>query len=152
MFVFNRSRDTKRLGEYGEFSIWSGQHVEATASGGSVEPVDLCAAKESLARRIKANLHLKVEFPTEPLGMVWVEDGQSPRSKQHLGVFFAVRINDENVAQSLEDKEFKTHGRGHPITSQFSSLGELSSGGLELESWSDLVVYSGWLKQAEATT
>jgi predicted NUDIX family phosphoesterase len=145
VFVFDRTRDTKRLGEYGPHSLWSGQHVERQSK--SRQPVDLKNVRANLVRRLRWNLHLNFHFDPRPLGIVWLDDPKRPRSKQHMGIFFAVRIEDEDVAQSLEDKEFRTSGRGHPATSQFSTLAELRNGKLEFEPWSQQVVDSGWLNE-----
>jgi predicted NUDIX family phosphoesterase len=147
VFVFDRTRDKKRLGEYGAYSVWNGQHVELGAPGG---PVDLEVVRDNLSDRVRTKLHLNFEFDLQPLGIVWVDDQARARSKHHLGVVFAVRIDDENVAQSLEDKEFRTRGRGHPATSKFSTIEALKDPQLDLEPWSRQIVESGWLSEAQA--
>jgi len=146
VFVFDRTRDKKRLGEYGVHSIWTGQHAEQVPK---VKDEDLLGTlRANLARRFRTSLHLNFDFSPEPLGIVWNDDEKNARSKHHMGVFLAVHIDDENVAQSLEDKEFRTHGRGHLATSKFSKIIELTKKDLELESWSLHAVKNGWVKKA----
>lgn len=139
VFVFDRQRDEKRLGEYGRHSVWSGQHVEAHADHDAFRRAVAC-----LRARMRTNLHLNVEFDPQPLGMVWTPDDGNPRQQRHMGLFFTVPIEDETVAQSLEDKAFKTAGRGHPLTSRFMQLPELDE--LELEPWSRKLLDTTWLK------
>lgn len=141
VFVFDRAPDQKRVGEYGQHCIWRGGHL--VESSESLEKV----AKEAVIERFQTNLHLSFDFEPQPLGIVWLDEGdRNPRSAQHLGILFEVRIADENVAQSLEDKEFRTSGRGHPATSRFTKLNGLRE--MKLESWSHLMVSAGWLGAA----
>ena len=147
VFVFDRARDEKRVGEYGRHSLWSGQHVD-WAEG----PMEN-AARRALLDRMQRDLHLRLELEPEPIGFTWSPNPQgspqdapsSERSAKHLGVFFRVRIEDDAVRQSLEDKEFKTRGRGHSATSRFNSLVELRDATLDLEPWSKAVVEQEWL-------
>lgn len=137
VFVFDRRSDPKRVGEYGQHAVLRGAHIEAT----SRSLVD--AAKETVVSRFREGLHLNFEFEPEPLGFVWIPDGGA-RLAQHAGLVFRVRIDDETVAQSLEEKEFKTNGRGHPMTSSFATLDALDE--VQLEPWSDKVRSENWLK------
>jgi predicted NUDIX family phosphoesterase len=137
VFVFDRAPDEQRVGEYGRHAIWRGGHLVRGPE--SVER----AARASVIERFRTNLHLGFDFEPQPLGIVWIDDAGHARSRRHLGILYEVRIVDENVAQSLEDKEFKTSGRGHPATSRFARLEELST--IKLESWSEKVVSANWL-------
>jgi predicted NUDIX family phosphoesterase/thymidylate kinase len=140
VFVFDRKEDEKRLGEYERHTIWRGAHVDH----GSGDPPLLDVARDSLVVRLRTDLHLNFEIDPKPLGIVWVPD--RPRSAQHLGLIFEVHIEDEAVADSLEDKEFKT-GRGHPARSSFVSLDEIGGLNLDLESWSKAVLEATWLRK-----
>jgi len=137
VFVFDRTLDQRRVGEYGQNAVWRGGHLVESSD-------DLASgARKTVIERFQTDLHLSFEFEPQPLGIVWLDgDDKNPRAAQHLGILFEVHIADENVAQSLVDKEFRT-GRGHPATSRFTTLEELRQ--MNLESWSALVVSEGWL-------
>jgi hypothetical protein len=136
VFVFDRSSDPKRVGEYGQHAILRGAHI-ASRSRPLAE-----AARETVASRFREDLHLNFDFELEALGFVWLREG-SPRVTQHAGLVFRVRIDDEAVARSLEEKEFKTSGRGHPATSSFVTLAALAE--VQLEPWSGKVFAENWL-------
>lgn len=141
VFVFDRKQDERRLGEYGRYSLWRGAHVDH----GDGDPPLLDKVRDRLVERLRTDLHLNFDFDPNPLGIVWVPEPK--RSAQHLGVMFEVRIDDQTVADSLRDKEFKTSGRGHAATSQFSSLEEIGSLKMDLESWSKAVLEATWLRK-----
>jgi hypothetical protein len=136
VFVFDRSSDPKRVGEYGQHAILRGAHIEKS-SRPLVE-----AAAETVATRFREDLHLNFDFELEALGFVWLREG-GPRVTQHAGLVFRARIDDEAVARSLEEKEFKTSGRGHPATSSFVTLEALAK--VRLEPWSGKVFAEHWL-------
>jgi thymidylate kinase len=140
VFVFDRGSDPKRAGEYGQHAVLRGAHIESKA-----RPL-VNAARETVVSRFREDLHLNFEFEPEPLGFVWLPDG-APRLAQHAGLVFRVRIDDEAVAQSLEEKEFKTSGRGHPMTSSFATLEGLDQ--VQLEPWSGKVHSENWLKSPQ---
>lgn len=140
VFVFDRGSDQKRVGEYGKHGVLRGAHIQSTTL-----PL-LDAAKATIVSRFREDLHLNFEFEPEPLGFVWLPEG-SPRMAQHAGLVFRVRIDDDAVAQSLEEKEFKTSGRGHPVTSSFVTLERLDE--VQLEPWSDKVRIENWLKSPQ---
>lgn len=85
---------------------------------------------------------MNLDFELEVLGFVWIREG-GPRVTQHAGLVFRVQIDDEAVARSLEEKEFKTSGRGHPATSSFVTLEALAK--VQLEPWSGKVFAENWL-------
>lgn len=140
VFVFDRSSDPKRVGEYGQHAILRGAHIENRS-----RPLAK-AARETVALRFREELHLNFDFDLEPLGFVWLREG-GPRVTQHAGLVFRARINDEAVARSLEEKEFKTSGRGHPATSSFVTLAALAE--VQLEPWSGKVFAENWLSPQE---
>jgi hypothetical protein len=64
-------------------------------------------------------------------------------------VVFKVTV-EEKVAKFLDEKEFRTNGRGHRVESSFVSLSELASGelppeGYILEPWSRVFLEKKWL-------
>lgn len=147
LFVFDRSRDEKRVGEFGRHSLWTGQHVTWTPE------TLLGMARNAVLARLEQNLHLRQPLRPKVLGLAWLSSPQTyqqgdvdgSRLAQHAGLFFTVPIRDAFVAESLEEKEFKVRGRGHPLTSRFSRIEDLEEMTLDFEPWSRTIVEKRWL-------
>jgi hypothetical protein len=123
--------------------LWQGCHIEQPESG----PLSLDEVQRQLLRRLQTDLHLGTPSGhLQPLGLIWKKDGDD---KRHLGVVFKVSV-EEKIANFLDEKEFRTNGRGHLVESRFVSLRELASGkpppeGYTLEPWSRAFLEKKWL-------
>jgi predicted NUDIX family phosphoesterase len=140
LFVLTRATKDEKS-SYGRSTLWKGCHIEGDASP-SLESV-----AEQVRKRVLEELHLKTDLKTTFLGLAWLE-GSTPESR-HLGVMFSARIDDEYVAQSMQDKEFRKAGRGHLMTGTFQAQHQIlrSLGELGLEPWSQFVVQNIGLKE-----
>jgi predicted ATPase len=123
--------------------LWQGCHVEQPASG----VLNVEELQNQLLKRIKADLHLgQLDVRPDPVGLIWDKDGPEPR---HLGVVFKISV-EEKLASFLDEKEFRTNGRGHLVHSSFVDAGELAAGtalpqGCKLEAWSGEFLAKKWL-------
>jgi hypothetical protein len=121
--------------------VWQGCHVHRTRQ------LDVPALTRQLLARLRADLHLgELVSKPRPLGVVWTPSQSEPG---HLGVFFKVPI-EERVAKFLDEKEFRTNGRGYRRESSFVAPHELSPGnllskGYTVEQWSLEVLKAKWL-------
>lgn len=123
--------------------VWQGCHVEKPAHQ-SLAVTDLVS---QLRERLCADLHLSdLNSTPEPLGLVWIPNGPEPR---HLGVMFKVPL-EQRIAKFLDEKEFRTNGRGYNRRSSFMAEAELAAGGAgakgyTLEQWSEEILKAKWL-------
>lgn len=140
VFVFDRS-DSEKVHRYGRSTIWRSRHVEACSIEQARQATWLA---DGLSQRLAETLYVKVGFAQpRPLGLVW-DPALEP---QHLAVAFRIPIESRSVADSLEQKEFRTNGRRHQLLSRFVSLSELTKlPAAELEGWSRAIVEAGWLR------
>lgn len=133
VFVFKRAEGHEKSA-YGRATIWRGCHVESRFG------VSMAGLKRSLTARLQEDLHLRITLPLELLGMAWDPD-QKPESR-HLGVLFRCAIEDDVVAESMHEKEFRKAGRGHKLTGEFHEPEAIliDIDALALEPWSHSVV------------
>lgn len=123
--------------------IWRGCHIARPPSGA----LTVAVLEEQLKDRLRGDLHL-AEFKAKlkPKGLVWLPGGKEPR---HLGLVFVAAVSD-NIAEWLDEKNFKTNGRGYELESSFVRANEVSGDsqplkGYTLEEWSTLILEKGWL-------
>jgi predicted NUDIX family phosphoesterase len=122
--------------------LWQGCHVEQPSGALSIEEL-----QRQLLNRLRADLHLgALDVRPEPLGLIWDQDDTESR---HLGVVFKVPI-EENVATFLDEREFRTNGRGYLVKSSFMDAASLTAGtsppkGYTLEVWSRAFLNKNWL-------
>jgi predicted NUDIX family phosphoesterase len=142
VFVTTRrqSRNETRQKRAGSALIWRACHL-TKAPGAFL----LSEIKQQLVKRLTEELHLsELEADPQPKGFVWCPDEPDHR---HLGLVFEVPI-EQGVADSLEEKEFRTNGHGHHMTSSFiepANLQQDTETSRKLESWSKLMLGEGWL-------
>jgi hypothetical protein len=123
--------------------LWQGCHVEQPTEG----ELDVQELQRQLLGRLRSDLHLsELDAQPEPLGLIWDQAGEEAR---HLGVVFKLLI-EKKVASFLDEREFRTNGRGHLVESSFVSLAELKAGkappgGYNLEAWSRELLAKKWL-------
>ncbi len=121
--------------------LWRGCHV----TRGSSESLSLDELKAQLAERLRGDLHLgSVAANGEPRGFVWMPGPDS----QHLGAVFKVPV-DETVKSFLNERDFKTNGRGRSTKNAFVGPDELTPDGgalkgYTLESWSQEFLTQRW--------
>lgn len=122
--------------------LWRGCHV----TRGDGESLSLVELKTQLAERLRGDLHLgSLAANGEPRGFVWVPDGPD---SQHLGAIFNVRV-DETVKGFLNERSFKTNGRGRSTENLFVRPDQLTPDsvalkGYRLESWSQEFLAQRW--------
>ena len=135
-----QSRNETRQKRAGSALIWRGCHLEKAPGGFSLAEIE-----RQLVKRLTEELHLsKLEVAPQPKGFVWCPDEDDRR---HLGIVFEVPI-EQAVANSLAEKEFRTNGHGHHMTSSFiepTKLQEDPTSFSKLESWSKLMLREGWV-------
>ncbi|RYZ09248.1 MAG: hypothetical protein EOO73_05675 [Myxococcales bacterium] len=123
--------------------LWQGCHVEKPSAG----ELTVQELQQQLLSRLQSDLHLaELNVQPQPVGLVWDRDG---REAGHLGVVFKLPI-DEKVASFLDEREFRTNGRGYRVESSFVGVGELTAGsapppGYILEEWSREFLAKKWL-------
>lgn len=123
--------------------VWQGCHVHKPNG----KPLNLAELKRQLLTRLCTDLHLgELKSTPEPLGLVWTPADNEPG---HLGVVFKVPV-EERVAKFLDEKGFRTNGRGYRRESSFVRRAELSADtmrakGYTLEEWSLAVLKEKWL-------
>ncbi|HEX2876156.1 MAG TPA: hypothetical protein VHP33_33120 [Polyangiaceae bacterium] len=121
--------------------VWQACHVHKTRR------LEVAEMSRQLLARLRADLHLgELVSKPRPLGVVWTPSQSEPG---HLGVFFKVPV-EERVAKFLDEKEFRTNGRGYRRESSFVAPRELSPGnllskGYTVEQWSLEVLKAKWL-------
>jgi len=124
--------------------VWRGCHVARPASG----QLQVDDFREQLRARLTADLHLgDLPGAPEPRGLIWDPTGEEPR---HLAVVFRVPVADK-LAEWLDEKSFKTNGRGYRLESSFAAPSELSADrarekGYTVEEWSRRILDAGWLQ------
>jgi thymidylate kinase len=122
--------------------IWQGCHVTKPPKRLTVDVL-----AHQLQTRLREDLHVsELGTVSQPLGFVWTPEGKETR---HLGVMFKVSL-EEHVANFLEEKEFKTNGRGHTLKSSFVRRSALSpdkiaAGRYALEDWSRELLKKKWV-------
>lgn len=145
LFVSIRRRQRTQVPSHRDDTalVWQGCHVHKPAH----QPLTVVDLVSQLRTRLCADLHLSELHTTpEPLGLVWIPDGPEPR---HLGVMFKVPVEDR-IAKFLDEKEFRTNGRGYNRRSSFMTESELAAGGAgekgyTLEQWSEELLKAKWL-------
>lgn len=141
--VRRRQRNQLPSGRDDSARIWQGCHVRKPQTGTLVRG-DL---EGQLRERLREDLHLgELAAKPQPLGLVWTPNGAEQR---HLGVFFKVPV-EERVAKFLDEKEFRTNGRGYRRESSFVRPAELTPGnrqakGYTVEQWSLEILKQKWL-------
>jgi hypothetical protein len=133
-----RSRDDTAM-------IWRGCHVPQPLKG----KLDVAYLKRALLSRLKQDLHLgELDANPRPLGLVWDPHGEEPR---HLGIMFQVPVSAK-VANFLDERQFKTNGRGYRVENSFVRPAQLGHDegerrGYTLEEWSRLIHEAKWLSK-----
>lgn len=134
LLIERSPKDTKST-RFGRHTLWHRCHVEATAA-----PTILENAKAQLAARIRDDLHLSRLQEPRPIGTLW---SSKDDERNHLGLAFAIDIDDPETAESLSTKEFKRGKRAPPLRTTFYTPRELE--GLDLEQWSSAAVRASLL-------
>jgi hypothetical protein len=122
--------------------IWQGCHVER--SGRALTSSELAM---QLRRRLQTDLHLgDLRSRPQPLGFMWTPNGKETR---HLGIMFKVPL-EASVANFLDEREFRTNGRGHTLKSSFVARSELTPDKVRaaryaLEDWSLELLTKKWV-------
>lgn len=145
VFLSVRRRQRAQLpsGRDDSARIWQGCHVEGSIG----QQLEVGSLSGQLIERLCTDLHLgQLDVTPEPLGLIWQPDGVEPR---HLGMIFKVPV-EEKIKNFLDEKEFRTNGRGHKVESSFTRLGEIEpdtseSKGYTLEPWSVALLEAKWL-------
>jgi hypothetical protein len=121
--------------------VWQGCHVHRAPR------LDVSELSRQLLARLREDLHLgELASKPRPLGVVWTPSDSEPG---HLGVFFKVPV-EQRIATFLDEKEFRTNGRGYKRESSFVAPDELTPGNLRskgytVEQWSLEVLKAKWL-------
>lgn len=136
ILVLQRSQRDEKSSSYGPYTLWKGCHIEMR---GTTDPTAEVAAS-SLVRRLESDLHLKQVPKPNPLAIVW--DQTSPES-QHLGLVFALPIDDKAIIRSLSAKEFRKGARGHKLVGRLASSDELKGDMNKFEPWSRALIEKG---------
>ena len=122
--------------------VWQGCHVEKSQR--TLTRAELAA---QLRKRLQTDLHLgDLRSKPHPLGFIWTPNGKETR---HLGIMFKVPL-EARVADFLDEKEFRTNGRGHTLKSSFVSRNELTPDKVRaaryaLEDWSLELLAKNWV-------
>ncbi|MCB9604530.1 MAG: hypothetical protein H6722_18715 [Sandaracinus sp.] len=126
-FVFRRTEKEKIQRYRGRSRLlWRGCHVESAIELGAIEGL--------LRQRIQELLHVRRGFgASRPLGLAFT---QGKNEGQHLGLFFSIPIENETLADTLQEKEFKTLGRRARFDSRYLNRDALREVRGDLESWS----------------
>lgn len=126
-FVFRRTEKEKIQRYRGRSRLlWRGCHVESE--------IDLDAIEALLRERIQELLHVRRGLgAVRPLGLAFTK---GENEGQHLGLFFSIPIENETLAATLQEKEFKTLGRRARFDSEYLDRHALSAVRGDLESWS----------------
>lgn len=145
LFLLRRSSKDEKT-TYGRSVLWKGCHIEAE------QPPSLDEVASQVTKRVLEEFHLRTDLQTDFLGMAWTEGGKT--ESRHLGVFFLTRLDNESVAKSMEDKEFRKAGRGHAMTGRFQTPHQIlrSLDELELEVWSRFAVENIGLEKPGLST
>ena len=137
------SRDRPPSSRDNTAQIWRGCHL--ARRGGRVLLIE--DFRRQLNARLLGDLHLG-DLPDlgDPLGIVWDPAGEEPR---HLAVVFRAAVPDK-LAEWLDEKNFKTNGRGYRLESSFAAPAELSDEivrkkDYRVEGWSKRILDAGWL-------
>lgn len=137
VFVFNRQGS--RPIRYGSRTILHRCHVTCDP-GRSLTLEDV---RHALVTRLQELLHTRTSMTPMPIGLVW--DADSKVETNHMGIAFSISL-EAHVADFLMEKEFRTNGRGHPMTSRFALPADLRAvHDLDLEPWSKAVLEAFWL-------
>lgn len=101
---------------------------------------------DQLKERLQVDLHLG-DLPghPQPKGLVWNPTGKEPR---HMGLVFEAPVT-RNLAEWLDEKDFKTNGRGYRLESSFVTSRQIAAArlkekGYTVEDWSELILREGW--------
>jgi hypothetical protein len=98
--------------------------------------------QSSLIDRITRSLFLSRRFPITLEGYCWDRDDSD--SNRHFGVIFRVEIDNDDAADNLRKKEFRSK-RGHGLAGNFIRWEQLQSEEVKpaLETWS-LAILNNW--------
>jgi predicted NUDIX family phosphoesterase/thymidylate kinase len=126
-FVFRRTEKEKIQRYRGRSRLlWRGCHVESEIALDAIEAL--------LRERIQELLHVRRGFgAVRPLGLAFTK---GENEGQHLGLFVSIPIENETLAATLQEKEFKTLGRRARFDSEYLDRHALSAVRADLESWS----------------
>lgn len=145
VFLLTRTAKDEKAA-YGLSTIWKGCHLTKDEDP---RPMTLARVEAQVRARVLEEFHLRTELELEFLGLAWGE-GSVPESR-HMGALFLARVDDDSVAQSMEDKEFRKAGRGHILVGKFQSPQQIvkSLDSLDLEKWSKFAVENIGLREAQ---
>jgi hypothetical protein len=159
MVVFERENMDKKSGDYGQRKLWIGCHVEKTTSSMTSLAE---GAIFSLKNRLEQELYLSSDFLGQPdlRGLAWEHSKPDLHRRasdvqpwKHLGIMFESSIPGQ-VANQLENKQFKRMGRAGRLKSIFKSNEEIieEMRTLDLEPWSEHYVRNvGAIRPAQET-
>ena len=141
--IRRRPRDDVPRARENTAKVWTGSHIR--------QPLDASLTMQymraELLTRLKADLHLaELNIKPKPLGLVWNGRGDEPT---HLGVIFDVPVG-KDVAEFLDERQFKTNGRGYLVKNSFVEPTRLNSDehtkrDYTLEEWSRMILNAKWL-------
>ncbi len=132
--VFERDQVDKKTAEYGRRKLWVGCHVER---GDDQRLLNL--AQRCLVKRIQQDLHLASPPQLDFLGLAW---DASQAESQHVGMMFRAPLASDDVAEHLENKQFKRMARSRKFRSVFKTQEQILTNldDLDLEPWSKHLV------------
>ena len=138
VLLFQRHDRNPKYRLYGKSTIWQGCHVKRPLD----EKTPRAAALAALEGRVSRRLFITRQLKSRPVGYAW--DSFTQGNSRHLGLIFQLEIEGGDLADSLEEKEFR-RGRGHDLTGRFKRVEELraSADELDLEPWSKQIL-SNW--------
>jgi predicted ATPase len=143
LIVRRPRRDDLVLPRDNSAMLWRGCHISKPGD----ELLELRHLQQQLMSRLRSDLHLgHLDAHPTPLGLVWEREGCERR---HLGLMFRVEI-PRNIAEFLDEKQFKTNGRGYSLHSSFARPEDLADDttgdrGYTLEEWSRVLLEESWL-------
>ncbi len=141
--IRRRPRDGVARARENTARVWTGCHVKQPSDGN----LSMQHFKNELSTRLKSDLHLaELDIKPKPLGLVWSGDGDE---RTHLGVIFEVPVS-KNVADFLDERQFKTNGRGYLVKNSFVEPARLlrdepANRDYTLEEWSRWILNEKWL-------
>ena len=133
LFLLTRTAKDEKAA-YGRSTLWKGCHVEGEV------PVTIEGVSDQVKARVLEEFHLRTTLRLDLLGLAWTEEVGT--ESRHLGVLYQARIDDDAVAKSMQDKEFRKAGRGHVLVGKFQTPKDIikSLPDLDLEPWSKFAV------------
>jgi predicted NUDIX family phosphoesterase/thymidylate kinase len=130
-FVFHRSDQDTTHRLHGRFMIWAGGHVRRDDIG--EDPIG-----DALMREMQEELYLPIGLAPEVVGLVM--DSSDPRSRMHVGVVHRMRVEEPNLARTMDERLFVEARGGSSMTSRLVGAGGIARYWPGMEEWSKLIL------------